>query len=573
MTSNPSNSPSILDLFEQEAYPAEPMLCRSITPRIQITEVELHGQVLKRFKFTDEDILRYFKGQDPYAKPPGPPVPQYTGRDIVSRLCQHAELAVELGKHLRPKDLVKLYSVSKVFHANVNAYMLSSVRAWVNYKAPEAARIFPFSMYRKHLIPDPAGRTWSEVRNEDSSQSPKDTRSVPGLRYLQLVVGRDTCCREISAILARNGHRTPASMHSTLLKLWLLMDLSTSSQRASLLCNTDLWTDIDLYNAQLLFVKLGMYCNDPIYGPSSYEMVHLMLGQKGLYPLWQFLFAKKFTRLHEFLELKMRYDTVVTPDHWGIDYYGCTMYGVPYEQVGTGHLEGWGTGDKHLLRPDELVPIEAIARGLELDEHITHMMMWGYIDFETGENLVPTEEEIYISDEETALSNVDTTHHWKKKHVMKKRFDTLTPEQQQDIIDEDEDDKLRAMAWCGEDIDDYSSSDGDDDAYSLDHEIDRGFVVRPARTRPVPQADDTSGWVDFVNSALRGLAIDLNEDQRLRAEAWQSYQTVEYEGDWDWMAWLQEQQDEEYEYGEDGEDEEGGYDGDYEYDETEAADF
>ena len=542
MAFNSSSNPSILDLFEQEAYPPEPMLHRPVTPRVEITEVEVHGQIRKRFKFTEEDLLRYFKGEDPYATPHGPSIPQYTGKDIVSRLCQHAELAVELGKHLRPKDLVNLYSVSKVFHATVNAYMLSSVRTWVSYKAPEAAQVFPFTMYRKHLIPDPAGRTWSEVRDEDLSKPQEDTRSVPGLRYLQLVVGRDRYCREISAILARNGHRTPATMHSTLLKLWLLMDVSTSSQRAALLRNVEIWTDIDLYNAQLLFVKLGMYCNDPVYGPSSYEMLHLILGQKGLYPLWQFLFAKKFTRLPEFLELKMRYDTVITPDHWGINYYGCTMHGVPYEEVGTSHLEGWGKGDKHLLRPDELVPIEAVTRGLELDKHITHMMMWGHIDFQTGENLVPTEEEMYLSDEETVLNNVDTTYHWKKKHAMKKRFDTLTHEEQQAIIAEDEDNKLRAMAWCGEDIDDYSSSEGDDDEYSLDDEINRGFVSRPARTRTVPQADDASGWVDFVNSVLRGLTIDLNEDQRLRAQAWQSYQTVEYEGDWDWMAWLEEQQ-------------------------------
>lgn len=472
------------------------------------------------------------------------------GQDILSRLCQQAELAVELGKHLSPRDIVMLYTVSRVFHDTISKYMLSSVRSWVKYKAPEAGRILPFTIYRRYLIADPAGRTWTEEKETDDSRYDSGIRSnareIPGLRYLQFVVSRDRECREIRAILASNGHRTPAAMHGTLLKLWMLMDIATSNQRACMLRNTHLWSDVDLYNAQMLFVKLGMHFNDPVYGPSSYELLHLMLGQKGLHSLWQLLMGRKFIHLPELLELKMRYDTIVTPEHWTNDYMGEVIHGVHYDDVGTGHLEGWGKGELHLSRPDELIPVEAVARGLELDQHISNMMLWGYIDWATGENLVPTAEELYISDEEEALKNVDTTHHWKRKHVLKKNFDNLPPEQQQAIINQDEDDRLRAMAWCGSDIDDYSSiEDGEDDrndVYTLDDEIDRGFIVRPQRQGNVPSATDTDGWVDFVNSALRNLTVEVDEDEALRAQAWQSYQNVEFDSDWDWGLWLQQQQ-------------------------------
>ncbi|OAR01468.1 hypothetical protein LLEC1_03884, partial [Akanthomyces lecanii] len=271
------------------------------------------GTHVKRFKFTDTDLRRYFDSRDPYpTRNPATAVtsekhePDHRQKDILALLCRSSELAVEIGKYLSPGDIASLYRTSRAFHEAINQYMSASVRAWIAHKAPEAGRIFDFRLYKRHLVADPAGRTWgyqydvtSDKRRAMSHQGSDDdpghtvnaekaeqVRAVPGLRYLQLVVGRDRYCREIRAILARNGHRTPSSMHPTLLKLWLCLDIPTSAQRAALLRNKDVWADADLYNAQLLFVKLGMHFNDPVYGPNTYELLHLMLGQRGLYPLW-----------------------------------------------------------------------------------------------------------------------------------------------------------------------------------------------------------------------------------------------------------------------------------------------
>lgn len=571
-----------LEVFSPDSFGQSP----GITSPIHQVRHIIDDTLIKRFKFTDTDLQRYFHGQNPYpTRDPSRLTPEkrdVVHKDVLTLLCHSSELAVEIGKYLSPGDIVSLYSTSKAFHEAVDQYMSASVRAWIVHKAPEAGKTFDFRLYKRHLIADPAGRTWGyqydiSAKNRDGkshapfsvpghtvdAEKAGEVRAVPGLRYLQLVVGRDRYCREIRAILARNGHRTPSSMHSTLLKLWLCLDVPTSVQRAALLRNQDSWADTDLYNAQLLFVKLGMHFNDPIYGPNTYELLHLMMGQKGLYPLWQLLMRKHFTRLSEIIALKVRYDFQVATSpadphvrgayHWSSEYFGSSIHGVPYEEVGKMHLEGWGQGRRHLQRPDELVPVEAVARGLELDTHLMAMMMWGYVDWNTGENLVPSEAEMHISDEETALAHADTSYHWRLRHILKKRFNELAPAERQRILDEDEDERLRAMAWCGE-TDDYSSASDDDDdesvgsgaTHSLEDEINRGYIVPPRRTGDdavtVPDMDDREGWMNFVNDVLMsGLPPDVSGEAALRAEAWQSYQDAELDSEWDWGLWLQQQ--------------------------------
>ncbi|TQV93574.1 hypothetical protein V2A60_010029 [Cordyceps javanica] len=570
---------------------------------MQHEKCRIDGTHAKRVKLTDMETERYFHGHDPGAAQRSGGVAEKLAAEEIARqglltlLCHNSELAVEIGKYLNPDDIVSLYSMSRAFHEAINKYMLASVRAWIAHKAPEAGKVFDFRFYKRNLVADPAGRTWgyqydtatAAARSSGGdgvgsgqaigADKAEEVRAIPGLKYLQLVVGRDRYCREIRAILARHGHRTPASMHSTLLKLWLCLDIPTGPRRAALLRNRDVWADQDLYNAQLLFVKLGMHFNDPVYGPNTYELLHLMMGQRGLYPLWQLLARKRFTRLAEVLALKVRYDFPVAPSpsdprvrgayHWSAEYFGSSIHGVPYAEIGRGHLECWGLGPgcsasglRHLPRPDELVPIEAVARGLELDAHLMGMMMWGYVDWTTGENLVPSAEELHVDDEAALLGAADTSHHWRPRHALKKRFHELSPAQQQRILDEDEDERLRSMAWCGE-TDDYSSAsedgshDGDDEEddtmpCSLEDEMTRGYVVPPPPLRTgsgsddvvvVPGLDDQTAWVDFVNDVvMSGLPPDVSGEAALRAEAWQSYQDVEMDSEWDWGLWLRQQQ-------------------------------
>jgi hypothetical protein len=165
---------------------------------------------------------------------------------------------------------------------------------------------------------------------------------------------------------------------------------------------------------------------------------------------------------------------------------------------------------------------------------------------------------MYISDEERAIGHMDTVQHWRRKHVLKKRWDSLTPRQQQDIREEDEDDRLRAMAFCGVDSEDDDRDDdwmseeeveGDEEAeiaarLSLDDEIRRGFILRPQdknHQSDVPTLHDQAGWTAFVNEALIGQPPQITEDEAVQAQAWHSYQAAETDCAWDWARWLEQE--------------------------------
>lgn len=507
----------------------------------------------KRFRFTDGGLEHYFGGDNPYGHSPDTNTLSFkhSSTDILNGICQHVELAAELGKHLDGPDVVNLFIASRNFNAAVSSHLLSCIRGWIAYRAPDAGSVFRFGLYRRLLVPDPAGRTWEEqYKGSSTTIGPEklaEVRAVPGLRYLQLVLSRDRQCREIIAIMARNGHRLPVTMHRTLIRLWLLMEIPTTVQREAWLRDTTTWTDNDIYNVQFLMIKLNMHFNDPIYGPSTSDLMQTILGQKGLLPLWQLLMHRKYTHLPELLQLAVKYNMAI-PNHWFATIAQQGFHGVPISQVGRTHLEGWGKGTLHLMRPDELIPVEAIARGLELETHLRQMVLWGYFNWDTGENLVPTEDEMYISDEETTLAHMDTSQHWKRKHALKKRWDDLTEEQRQEIIEDDDDERLRAMAWSivedDDDGDDMGEEDDlDEEPYHPDQEMRRGYVLpqpprRDTQKGATPTVSDKDSWDNFLHTVMLGVPAELEADEELRAQAHQVAESGRFAGGFNWTRWV-----------------------------------
>ena len=602
-----------IDELEDESVKSEDEAEDTVKERrVSVETIVVHGQRRKKYKFSQEALDDYFGGEDPYKEKIEEPEikkedPDEPKHDIITALCSNIELAVELGKHLRPKDVISLYCTNRAFHNAVKGHLLSSVRMWISYNAPEAGSIFNFRYYKRHLTEDPMGRTYSEMaeglpeRLQPPPMKRDAVRTIPGFKYFQLVVGRDRFCHDIIAIMARNGHRMPPTMHSTLLRLWLFMDVATTSGRQAMIHSTTRWRDIDLYNAQFFFVKLAMHFNDPIFGTPSLDLLQLMLGQQGLYPLWQLLAGKNYTTLREILRLKARYDLDFPMHRW--NHLTESVYGCPYEEIGSTHLEGWGTGTRHLVRADELVPQEAVRRGLQLCQHIRYMALWGYFDWYTEQNLVPTEEELYIEDEENVTETMDTTYHWKPKHALKKRWTTLTEEQRQEIIEDEDDDRLRALAFT-QDNDEYDSNEYDEDEYSinssaleeyldfdndeamspaaasdimmpdvlsaetgtelperhdpsettvdsapsslsynLENEINCGYILAPCdkdQLSVVPAKDDKEAWVSFIDDAFLDMPMEMDEDYALRAQAWQDYKPSELAEEAPWERAIRE---------------------------------
>ncbi|KAH7264165.1 hypothetical protein B0J15DRAFT_443620 [Fusarium solani] len=503
-------------------------------PDIEVETRKINGATKQRYKFTEAFLKEHFNGKDPYEKEKKEIVavpPMRSGMDLITALCKNLELAIELGKHLRGEDILNLYIACRGFREALDGHMLSSIREWIRSRAPEAGRLFPWRSVAKFLVPDPAKRSSS-----GTDKTPGGVRLIPGMKYLQMILGRDRYCRQILAVMARMGLRVPDTMHTTLLRIWHLLEVATCAQRSQLMADTSLWTDQHLYNAQFFFVKLTMAFNHPFFRPHSHEMLHLMMGQRGLYPLWQCLTRKKFRTMSEIVELKARYDMNLPPPAWFNPNrrFMTNFHGVPFRELGVGHCEGWGAGTRHLLRPDELVVTESINRSLDLDKHLNHMLVWGYINFKTGENLVPTEEEMYISDEEEVLEDVDTTCWWQKRHALKKRWTELTPEQRQEIEEDEEDERLRAMAWSAQyDPDerndrhaskwDSESEDESDQEYDPNVEINRGYRMQALpKDQPsqVPALDDKEAWRDLCTDFLMTTQVEVNDDEVAKATAW-----------------------------------------------------
>jgi hypothetical protein len=191
-------------------------------------------------------------------------------------------------------------------------------------------------------------------------------------------------------------------MSLSLKKMWLTMDISTSARRVQLTHNEKFWTDVDIYNILMFVVKLDMRFNDPIEGPGDDGLRKIILGQRSLTPLCMLLKRTAFTSIMDVMKLGIRYTYRPKPRQRHLP-----MFGIPPQEIGVGHLEGWGAGRVHLYRPDELMIKESARRKLGLERHIMPMMIWGYMDRTTGKAIKVTEEEMYMSDDEVPKSSVD----------------------------------------------------------------------------------------------------------------------------------------------------------------------
>ncbi|ROW09030.1 hypothetical protein VMCG_02831 [Cytospora schulzeri] len=418
------------------------------------------------------------------------------GFNLLDSVCSSIWLATEVGKHLRPRDIVNLYSVSRSFHDTVRQHWQSTIVAWGQHMAPSSMRIFFWKFYAKHTIQDPTGTTWAApgpfmdrfprpAWAGPSRARPCDTtvRLVPGLRYLAMIVERETRVRDILACLARSGHRVPRDTHETLKKVWLLMDIGTNSLRRDFIRNAELWRDGDLYNAQLFFVKLQMRLNEPCFGPDCPALAETLLGSRdGLTPLWGLLRGKAYTDLVEVMQMRARYQCGPSGGAGGGGGAGADpaarhrdewqeYFGVPAWDLGFDHLEGWGEGHVHLSRPDELVVEESARRGLSLQDHLVFMVLWGHVDWRRRRNMVPSEEEMYMSDDELPplpkgpgggvggsvllggrCGNVPfEPGNWLPIHALKARWDTLTDEEKRAVNEADASTALKMMPWDDDD--------------------------------------------------------------------------------------------------------------------------
>ncbi|PQE23832.1 histidine kinase group protein [Rutstroemia sp. NJR-2017a BBW] len=373
----------------------QPSSAASSTNRTILSEDELAALgIIPDTPPPDSDVEEELLPRAPKNQSPNTPHP-FPG--IFNAILLYPHILFELTLHFSPRQIVTLYSISSTFHGLINGHLTSIVKSYARHNYPVSYKIFPPHLYRHLYIPDP-----NHPRTTSQSQSPPPPTAplVPSLRYLSHLSHRSHTTSSILSLLARSGLLLPPSTPLTLKKLWFTMDISTSSLRTALFHNRLFWTDTDLYNLQSFIVKLDMRFNDPTDGPGSDALRKLMLGQRGLTPLYRLLSRTGFRGVWELKQAMVRYDYTPLPLQDAAPIPESGLFGVPVAELGRGHLEGWGKGSKHLLRGDELVMRESVRRELGFKNHIMMMMLYGFVDYVTGEDVVVTEEQTRISDGE-----------------------------------------------------------------------------------------------------------------------------------------------------------------------------
>ncbi|KAH6881563.1 hypothetical protein BKA58DRAFT_4905 [Alternaria rosae] len=299
---------------------------------------------------------------------------------VYKAIIRHPNLFFQFALRLPCPSIVDLYAIDKEFHYRLNLYSVSLIHDYARYHAPLAGHIFSWVLYPRTCISDPMlrpmdGREWL-------------ARDVPGFRWVGMIIYRQKVVRSILTYLALEGHRVPEGCEGALMKYWCVMELNESRTRRSFLEDADIWTDTDLINIQLFFMKLDMRFSDPILGNGVCQLGPMLLAQKSLTPLWEALSGK----------LKFNYDTtsamvVATYLMDDLDFEAHPWlediedHSVPEEQWGLLSLEGWNEDGKRMPHALDLVITESIRRGLDVQQYYLDFVMYGYGDSKTGENI------------------------------------------------------------------------------------------------------------------------------------------------------------------------------------------
>ncbi|KAI0129985.1 hypothetical protein BJ170DRAFT_295896 [Xylariales sp. AK1849] len=397
--------------------------------------------------------------------------------DLIASLSRVPELIIAVCKYMRPVDVLSLYCVSTTFHQTINSFLKSSIKVWTRYLAADAADVFRWTdpMYKHLSLIDPAGRPLTSPPPE---HSPRFARRVPSLKWYLMVALRDDAVIDILAHLARQGLRTPQGTKTALLKMWMLMDLPTTAERRALIQRRGVFADQDLYNIQLFCMKLALLFNDPIYGPEDCGILELVLGQKSLYALWEMMFGHRYRTLIELVQMKVRYNLgfswVMVPGfglHAIVDpKWMRDTLGVPRDEIGRNHLEHWG---KHgiwvprLMPPTLLVVEEAARRQLDLEDHLMPMVMWGNVDVDTGRNLYPTEDEIWMHDSAHKNRSVDTSLEYDVFHIKNAQWYDLDELERKKVILAQQVREDSVNRWDSHKYDDPSETDADNIEHNL----------------------------------------------------------------------------------------------------------
>lgn len=314
--------------------------------------------------------------------------------DIFDALLGYPELTLEMSKYLDVADLIKLYAISKRFHEVVNRTFTHLILGQARRRAPHASKIFVHRCYKSLCLKDPVGRTigYSAPKTAQPAKGvsrprtgarSSDVRLVPSFRWLKMVIYREAIVDKIVDSLAAEGHRFWPGVRLMLHKLWFTIDIADNKHRIGLIHNQDFWTDKDLHLAATFFLKLDMLFTNPLRIVKHVGMRKMLVNQRTLSTLAAVLAREKMRNEYELLQMYIEYKGLPhrrEPRR--------TLFGITVQNMGSTSRETWHrNGRNRLLGPDELVTREAYRRGLRFPDQYIDMMLAGYIDRRTGQDI------------------------------------------------------------------------------------------------------------------------------------------------------------------------------------------
>lgn len=313
--------------------------------------------------------------------------------------------------------------------------------------------IFPFSMYRGLCIRDPTRRAdaleprtpATATRLELTLPIPKekdclellpewarnpDVRNVPSLRYVFFAQHR---MRTLNSIVdsMNEYYRQRLPRDASLLtlgKMWAVLDMPTNSARMALVRNKEYWTDRDIYLSALITFRVDMCMNDPVIKKANKKLREMLYSVRSFVTLAKFLRREAVTDQIEMIQLIVRYS--YKP---GADHKSSSMFGVPAHEIGMLQWEGWGRNWKFdglgwieipkgapdqgqsktrpitkrkLFRPDQVILREAVRRGLNLARHAQELLMSGYVDPITLEELSPPMRNVAFEESDPRIERI-----------------------------------------------------------------------------------------------------------------------------------------------------------------------
>lgn len=188
---------------------------------------------------------------------------------LLGAFVRDNSLLLALTSYLDVPSIISLYAISKSFHLSFNrhttAFVLSSMRTW----APGADMIFPWRCYRSLCIGDPIKRQKAIPKTFEAEvdRLKDNSRDVPSLRWLQMVVWREAISADMLMQLNSKALRNPRGTHDAVKRLWFVLDMPLNAQRLAVFRSQTYFSDQAIYRATSFLIRCDMAFTDPGIDP------------------------------------------------------------------------------------------------------------------------------------------------------------------------------------------------------------------------------------------------------------------------------------------------------------------